>query len=165
MPHCHIGHVPASSQSLWPFPVLPHESAPAGFCTYLPPLALPAVQLHHPLPGRHHPRVACARMRKGVAVEVAVAADLKEMETKYPKEFERLKQSPCYIAAGEHVVRAAPLPLMANCNSSGTNRPPPLCTPSCPLPPSHAALGKLPPLQHDPHLQGLLGQGQRLLPT
>ena len=41
--------------------------------------------------------MACAHTRKGVPVEEAVAADLKEMESKYKQEFERLKQSPCYM--------------------------------------------------------------------
>ena len=41
--------------------------------------------------------MACAHTRKGVPVEEAVKADLADMETNHKMEFDRLKQSPCYM--------------------------------------------------------------------
>ena len=106
--------------------------------------------------------MACAHKRKGVSVEEAVKADLADMETNHKQEFERLKQSPCYMNPERKTVPPPPPP------------PPPYYRPSrvtnplaAPRLPSLAAQRpwQYTPHQHFENLQGVLGQGQRRLPT
>ena len=54
--------------------------------------------------------MACAHTRKGVPVEEAVKADLADMETNHKMEFDRLKQSPCYMDPEHKTVPPPPPP-------------------------------------------------------